>query len=150
MHSFVAHCHFWAIQFLFRFIFLYSWHHCVIIITGHIPKISLVQSSRYCKWLYFLHYNSRNWYIISPLYSTVARKEMIVRSRNVQVGLVMNVLGKTAEGQKNWKKFSETWGMFAQQSKLLYLVSDCKGVRKLWFSISVGTVHTDWNADLDN
>lgn len=76
------------------------------------------------------------------MYSTVARKEMIVRKSNVQVGLVMNVLGKTAEGQKKIK-INETRSKPVQQSKFLYQVSDCRDVRKLWFSISVCTVCTD-------
>lgn len=55
----------------------------------------------------------------------------------------MNVLGKKAEGQNKKGKKSVRQGMSAQQSKLLYLVSDYKGVRKLLFSIFVGSVHTD-------
>lgn len=56
----------------------------------------------------------------------------------------MNVFGKTAEGQKRKKKkISETRGMSAQQNKLLFLVSYCEDVRKLWFRMSVGTVDTD-------
>jgi len=54
----------------------------------------------------------------------------------------MNVLGKRTEAQKR-KRFSETRGMPARQSKTLHLVSAYKSERKLWFSISAGTVHAD-------
>lgn len=51
-------------------------------------------------------------------------------SNNVQADLVMNVFGKTAEGQKqeknHKKKICETRAMPAQWNELLSLVSDCK------------------------
>lgn len=55
----------------------------------------------------------------------------------------MSLEKQLKDKKRKKKKISETRGMSAQQKKLLFLVSDCKDVRKLWFRISVGTVDTD-------